>query len=117
MIRAFVLSVTCVSIAAPAVAEFTQVQQRDDFMKLVSGKKLTLPLIYLKVDPDGKITGKGARWDVNGIWSWQDGYFCRDINWGGSALGYNCQAIEAKDGRIRFISDKGAGDSATFRLK
>ena len=48
------------------------------FVELVSGKTLTRPLIKLEVRPDGKITGKGARWAVTGSWTWRDGYFCRD---------------------------------------
>ena len=117
MIRSLAIAFATVFAAAPAFADFAKVDQRDDFVRLISGKQLTLPLVNLEVDPNVKITGKGARWAVNGTWSWQDGYFCRDINWGGSDLGYNCQAVEVKEGRVRFISDKGTGDSATFRLK
>ena len=117
MIRSLAIALATVFAAAPALADFTKVDEREHFVKLISGKQLTLPLVNLEVDPNGKITGKGARWAVNGTWSWQDGYFCRDINWGGSDLGYNCQAVEVKDSRVRFISDRGQGDFATFRLK
>ena len=103
--------------AMPAWAEFAPVSERSEFVRLVQGKVLTLPLVKLQVSRDGAITGRGARWDVSGRWTWKDGYFCRDLSWGGDDLGYNCQAVEAQGNRIRFTSDKGAGDSAVFRLR
>lgn len=104
-------------LATPAMAEFATVSDRGTFLRLVQGKVLSHPLVQLQVSPDGRITGRGARWDVTGTWSWQDGYFCRDINWGGDELGYNCQRVAAKGDRIRFTSDRGAGQSADFRLR
>ena len=116
----FVLSVICFAIcaAAPAWAELRKVESQQEFVTLIQNKTLTRPLVKLTVSPDGRIAGRGARWDVEGSWSWQDGYFCRDLFWGGDALGYNCQEVRAtSDGRIKFTSDRGAGDSAMFRLR
>ena len=101
----------------PALAEFAKVNDKDSFVRLVKGKVLTRPLVQLQVSADGRISGKGASWDVTGKWSWKDGYFCRDINWGGDELGYNCQEVAANGDRIRFTSDKGKGQSADFRLR
>jgi len=105
-------------VAAPAAAELIKVDDQTQFLQLMSGKTLTRPLVRLTVSPDGQIEGYGSVWSVEGSWSWQDGYFCRDLFWGGDALGYNCQEVQASvDGRIKFTSDKGNGDSAMFRLK
>ena len=103
--------------AAPALADLKKVNNQSEFVQLVAGKTLSRPLIRLEVKPNGSIAGKGAKWAVTGDWVWRDGYFCRSLFWGGDALGYNCQEVRAKDGRIRFTSDKGKGDSAEFRLK
>lgn len=103
--------------ASPAFAEFAKVTDAEFFRQLVSGKVLTRPLVRLEVSPKGAISGRGAAWDITGRWTWQDGYFCRDLNWGGSELGYNCQEVQINRDRIRFTSDKGAGDSAEFRLR
>lgn len=104
--------------AAPAWAELRRVDSQQDFVQLVQGKTLSRPLIKLTVSPDGRIAGRGASWDVEGTWSWQNGYFCRDLTWGGDELGFNCQRVRATDdGRIEFTSDRGSGDSATFRLR
>ena len=110
--------VTLATLAATsAQAEFTQVNDRDTFLQLVVGKTLTRTLVKLEVTADGRIAGNGARWAVTGNWTWQDGYFCRDLDWGGDALGYNCQEVRENNGRIRFTSDRGTGQSAVFRLE
>lgn len=109
----------CLSIfvAGPALADLTKVSQQSEFVRLVSGKTLSRPMVRLEVIDDGTIIGKGLKWGVSGNWTWRDGYFCRDISWGGDDMGYNCQEVRANDGRIRFTSDRGKGDSAEFRLK
>ena len=103
--------------AAPAFAEFSTVDDQSEFVELISGKELRRPFVSLEVTPDGAISGYGAAWPVTGNWTWSDGYFCRDIFWGGDPLGYNCQEVQATADRIRFTSDRGAGDSAEFRLR
>ncbi|KEJ97327.1 hypothetical protein [Pseudosulfitobacter pseudonitzschiae] len=109
-------TLAALTLALPVQAEQDIVTSQADFIKLVNGKTLTRPLVQLQVSPDGSITGKGAAWDVTGTWKWQGNYFCRDLYWGGDALGYNCQEVRVEPGRIRFTSDKGQGDSAAFRL-
>lgn len=111
------LCAALIGLAAPAFAEFQQVTSRADFMALVSGKTLTRPLVRLEVLPDGRIAGKGAAWEVTGKWSWENGYLCRSLEWGGDDLGYNCQQVKAFGTRVRITSDKGTGDSADFRLR
>ncbi|MDU8911345.1 dihydrodipicolinate reductase [Aestuariicoccus sp. MJ-SS9] len=106
-------------LAAPGIAsaELPMVSDKTEFVRLVAGKTLTRPLVRLQVSPDGEIAGRGAAWDITGAWSWKDGYFCRDLNWGGDELAYNCQEVRSDGSRIRFTSDEGAGESADFRLK
>lgn len=115
------ISVICaaaLSLAATtASAEFTKVDDYSEFLELVAGKELRRPFVNLEVTENGQISGTGAAWPVTGSWTWEAGFFCRDLFWGGDPLGYNCQAVEASEDRIRFTSDKGAGDSADFRLK
>lgn len=116
--RAFGLALSFAMMAGAAQADFAKVQDKNEFLALVTGKTLSRPLIRLQVSRDGSISGMGARWEVTGNWSWRDGYFCRDLYWGGDELGYNCQEVRARgDGRIRFTSDRGAGQSAVFNLE
>ncbi len=103
--------------AAPAWAEFDKISDEGEFQNIVSGKVLTRPLVKLEVSPQGEISGRGATWEITGQWSWRDGYFCRELVWGGSNLGFNCQEVRVNRDRIRFTSDRGRGDSADFRLR
>lgn len=115
------VSILCASLvclgAGAAAAEFTKVESSQDFLALVAGKELRRPFVNIEVTETGEISGMGAAWPVTGSWTWEEGFFCRDLFWGGDPLGYNCQEVKTSDGRIRFTSDKGFGDSADFRLK
>ncbi len=118
MVRTIIPAILALAfLAAPAAAEFNKVSDRATFLQLVTGKTLSRPLVRLQVTPAGAIKGRGASWDVTGAWSWQGGYFCRDLNWGGDDLGYNCQEVRANGNRVIFTSDRGAGQSAEFRLR
>ncbi len=115
-----VLSMILAMTAAPTLADdYAPIKDEDTFVSLVQGKQLRNFLygIRLNVFEEGTITGSAIGWDIEGTWSWQDGYFCREMSWGGDPIAYNCQLVEARgDDRIRFTVDQGAGDSASFRL-
>lgn len=101
----------------PAFADYQPITTKADFVALMNGKLLTRPLVKLQVTPDGRISGTGAAWEITGDWQWKSGYLCRSIEWGGDDLGYNCQSVEADGSKVRITSDKGAGQSAEFRLR
>ncbi len=117
MVRKFFAAVTAALLATSAQAEFQKVDNQAQFTQLVSGKTLTRPMIKLEVSPQGAISGTGLRWEVSGNWTWQNGFFCRDLFWGGSDLGYNCQEVRVNGDSIRFTSDRGTGRFADFRLR
>ena len=104
-------------IASRIIASETTISERPDFEKLVKDKKLERFLISLSVTGDGKIEGSAAGRDVSGDWNWIDGYFCRTLMWGERELKYNCQKVTFDGRRLRFISDRGAGQSASFALR
>ena len=104
-------------IASPIIASETTISERPDFENLVKDKKLERFLISLSVTSDGKIEGSAAGRDVSGDWNWIDGYFCRTLMWGERELKYNCQKVTFDGRRLRFISDRGAGQSASFALR
>ena len=58
-----------------------------------------------------------AVYDVTGDWDWIDGFFCRTILWGKRELKYNCQKVTFDGKRLRFISDRGKGNSASFAIR
>lgn len=113
-------AVFCSALAiatVPAFAEFQQVTSRSDFVSLVTGKTLSRPLVRIQISSGGNISGKGASWPISGQWQWQGKYLCRSLEWGGDDLGYNCQEVKTDGTRVRITSDKGAGQSADFRLR
>lgn len=119
MLRAFITALTlCVTLPTVAHA-YERISDRADFLSTVEGKDLKIALygLTLNVRGDGTITGRAVGWDITGSWSWQDGYFCRDMDWSGYAIDYNCQLVEVAGDRIRFTVDQGAGDDAVLRIR
>lgn len=98
---------------------YQPITDRDTFLQTMGDKRLSNRLygVNLKVTADGAISGTGAGWDVTGSWSWQDGFFCREMSWGGDPIPYNCQLVESNGQDMRFTTDQGAGESASFRLR
>jgi hypothetical protein len=101
----------------PALADYVPITEKNEFLGVVTQGELTRLGISVKVTADGGIEGSAFGSPVTGRWTWDGGYFCRDLFWGGDDLGYNCQTV-ARDGRsLRFTSDKGEGRAASLRLK
>jgi hypothetical protein len=112
--------VLAVMITAPATAQaFERVTDRAAFMSMVGGKDLRIALygLTLNLADDGTITGRAVGYDITGSWAWEDGYFCRDMDWSGYPIDYNCQLVEVNGDRIRFTVDRGAGDDAVLRIR
>jgi hypothetical protein len=104
--------------ATPAMADgYARVSDRGAFVALVSGKSLTSLGVSLSVSPSGTISGRAFGSTVSGAWTWNEGYFCRTLKAGEKVFARNCQLVQQKAGRVRFIADKGAGDTADLRIR
>lgn len=110
------LVILALALPAPAWA-FDRITDGALFTDLVRDRTLSRIGIRLQVEPDGDITGDGLGWEVTGEWVWRDGYFCRSLNWGGDDLGDDCQTVLRNGDRLRFVAERGAGQSADFRLR
>ena len=104
-------------IATQISASEITVSSRSDFEDLVINKRLERFLISLSVTKDGKIEGSAAARSVTGDWDWIDDFFCRSMLWGAREIKYNCQKVTFDGRRLRFISDQGKGQSASFALR
>jgi hypothetical protein len=108
-------------LASPVMATaYERVVDETAFVRIVSGKTLSNRLygVRLNVSPQGGIAGGAWGSDITGSWTWNNGFFCRDMAWGGDPVEYNCQLVEIRDSTyIRFTSDQGTGDSASFRVR
>ena len=69
--------------------------------------------VRLQVLPQGKITGRGFGFQVDGRWEWRDGYFCRTLEFGGSGDGYNCQLVLRDGATLRFVLTKARANRLT----
>jgi hypothetical protein len=106
------------TLATPAMADgYIRVADRGAFVNLVNGKNLTALGVSLTVSPSGAIGGRAFGSDVTGSWTWSDGYFCRTLKAGSRIFARNCQVVQQNGNRIRFIADKGSGDTANLRIR
>ena len=123
MFRPVLLSLSLLlAPALPALADdgFARIDDKAKFRGTGQGRELRYGAfgIRLQVEPDGQIRGRALGWAITGKWDWKDGYFCREMDWSGMEIDYNCQLVEAQGAeKLRFTVDQGAGDSAVFRLR
>ncbi len=105
-------------ITTPATADtFVTVEDRAQFVQIISGRDLTRFGINVDVSPEGQISGRAFGYPVSGAWRWSGRYFCRDLYWGSDNLGQNCQVVRINGNTIRFISDRGTGEFADLTLR
>lgn len=109
------------ALGLPAQADsFAPVTDKSTFLTLIQNRALRHGLLdlTLQVTPDGAIKGRAMGWDITGSWQWNDGYFCREMDWSGTPIDYDCQLVEARgDKKLRFTVNRGAGESAAFDLR
>jgi hypothetical protein len=120
MLRTVSIALALASPVAAVASDFQPIRDKGVFLSLIEARELRIAVynLSLNVLPDGRIKGSALGWDITGSWQWQDGYFCREMDWSGMAIDYNCQLVEASGAeRLRFTVDKGTGDSATFKLR
>ncbi|WP_226780182.1 dihydrodipicolinate reductase [Oceaniglobus trochenteri] len=117
-LRLSALTTFLVTLALPVTAqEFRAVTDRATFVQLVEGRALGRFAVTLRVGRDGTINGRAFGRKVTGSWEWQGQYFCRDLSYGDSALAANCQQVLARGDTIRFVADRGRGQSADLTLR
>jgi hypothetical protein len=115
--RLFMLALFA-TLASPAMAEdYARVTDRGAFVNLVGGRSLTSLGVSLNVSPSGSISGRAFGSAVTGTWTWSNGYFCRTLKAGSRVFARNCQLVQRQGNSIRFIADKGAGDTADLRIR
>lgn len=100
-------------------ASAQQVESKQDFLSVLGGRALTMGVFRLSLNvlPDGQLTGSAMGWAVKGTWSWKGGLFCREMDWSGYKIDYDCQTIEKNGNKLRFTAQSGKGRSADFNLR
>ncbi|TRD22247.1 dihydrodipicolinate reductase [Palleronia caenipelagi] len=97
--------------------QMVRINDAKEFREQVAGRDLTRTGITMRVEPGGVLTGRAFGGRVTGRWTWESGYFCREMRWGGRSWDWNCQAVFLGADTVRFIADRGKGDSADLSLK
>jgi hypothetical protein len=112
------LSLILAICADPVLADDpVRITDRAAFVDLVGGKRLTSLGVSMTVDPSGTIGGRAFGRDVTGDWTWDDGYFCRTMQAGDRSFARNCQVVQQRGNRLRFIADRGQGDTADLAIR
>jgi len=106
-----------VLIASVGMADEVSIDNRSDFEAIVAGKQLRAVGVTLQVSPDGTVSGSAYGQKVTGFWTWDDGYFCRNLALGGRQTPQDCARVTVEDAKITFITDRGHGKSAWLRLR
>ena len=111
-----VFALLCLALPASA-QDLTRVTDRAAFESRVIGQDLSRLGITVRVRPGGVIAGSAFGGEVTGSWDWQDGFFCREMSWGSRSWDWNCQAVYIGVDTVRFIADRGQGDSADLTIQ
>ena len=102
-------------VAGPAFAEFKKIKTEAQFQKQVVGAKISNNGTWLVLSNDGKLTGKTAKGDkMNGVWKWNQGFFCRNLLIGKKELGSDCQVVAIDGNEVQFTREQGKGDAIVF---
>ena len=111
------------SLTAPAFAEYRPIEDQREFLQLVQGRTLVLTRpgiarpIEIQVQRNGALTGEARGYDLTGAWRWENGKFCRQMDWGGYNVRYSCQDVSLNGRTLRFISDRGLFRTAYFEMR
>ncbi|SDY80301.1 hypothetical protein SAMN05444004_103178 [Jannaschia faecimaris] len=108
---------TAALLLPTTAAAFQPVTDRDTFVAIVEGKRLTGDGVGLIVSNDGAITGRGFGFKVSGDWEWQGRYFCRTLTSMIRDFPRNCQTVAVQGDVVRFQADQGTGDVADLTLR
>jgi hypothetical protein len=105
--------------ATPSLADFQKIADKEAFLDALAGRALNIGLFNLQINVmhDGALQGSAVGWGITGNWNWKDGLFCREMDWSGYPIDYDCQLVETDGSKMRFTSDQGNGSSADFNLR
>ena len=114
----YLIALTLLMLPNFALA-YEPIKEKGSFLEVLKGRDLHIGIygLTLTVSEEGEIIGRALGSPITGSWAWRDGYFCRELDWSGREIPYNCQLVEVNGSKLRFTTDKGMGDSAAFNLR
>lgn len=111
---------TATKPAAVSTSTFVRVDNATAFSETVANRRLEAldnPSVWFRLNSDGTMDGELKRGTVNGTWTFENGYWCREFEAGGRASPRDCQTAELLGNQIRLTRDKGAGDAGIYKIQ
>ncbi len=103
------------SVSTLAIAE--EIKGKQEFIELVSDKKLVLDNSWVRILRNGTVEGKGPdQGDITGTWEWKGRYYCRDIVIDGETLPPDCQTVTIEGNIVTFTHKEGSGISVSWAM-
>ncbi|WP_306151129.1 hypothetical protein [Roseovarius sp. MMSF_3281] len=107
----------CIAANTALAQDFKRIKTKSEYTSQVAGKRLVADFGWVKATADGGITGQVNGQPASGNWTWNRGFWCRDITFGDTTLPRNCQAIFVKGNTLVSIRDKGQGDQVVMKFQ
>jgi len=121
MTKTNLLILTCVSLpimmACVATPDYELISTKEEYLTKVVGRTVRLGDGSSITNADGTMTGNAGGRAINGIWTWEEGLFCREGKIGNDTLERDCQRMEIAGEKIRVTRNYGEGSQSVFSLK
>ena len=117
IIAALAATAVCFTATSTLAQDFQRIKSKSEYTAQVAGKRLVADFGWVKATADGGITGEINGQSARGNWTWNRGFWCRDITYGSTTLPRNCQAIFIKGDTLVSIRDKGQGDQVVMKFQ
>ncbi|MBV2358315.1 hypothetical protein KUH32_00875 [Thalassococcus sp. CAU 1522] len=110
-----ILALAAALLSAPVQAEpFTRIADEDAFRAQATDRQLWLGENHVTIHADGTMTGHVMGKQIVAQWTWQDGYWCRQID--GDYNSGDCQLWETDGTQFRVTRDRGEGRAFIYTL-
>ncbi|GGH25754.1 hypothetical protein SAMN05444007_103187 [Cribrihabitans marinus] len=93
-----------------------RITTRADFCDAVVDRVILGDGLRFVIGSDATISGQAHGVALSGVWTWNEGYFCRNARVGEAETGKDCEVIEVAPGRMRYTRDRGRGASVVVTI-
>ncbi|MDP5217467.1 hypothetical protein Q5Y75_09585 [Ruegeria sp. 2205SS24-7] len=87
-----------------------EIKKEKQFLEEVAGRKLVMGHSWVRIAPEGSVSGRGPKGgEITGNWQWDGRYYCRDITIDAVPLAQDCQTVSVRGNVVTFTHKKGKG--------
>ncbi|EBA16573.1 hypothetical protein RSK20926_22649 [Roseobacter sp. SK209-2-6] len=88
--------------------DFTRITTKQQYVKLIVGKRWHVGDGYALAKRNGKLTGEFGGKELVGVWAWRNKMWCRTLET--HAKDTDCQIISVNGKQMRIVKNQGQGD-------